>query len=112
MTPSPRPSSSAGFSTTTPRARVGIELSLNGVTVPAEVDLAVIAEAVAGMMRTEPEWPPWMSTTTAAAYLDMTVEALAKLRARGRIPSHSEGPGCRVWYSRDELDTAMREMGS
>lgn len=104
-------SSSAALSAKTPpRARARVELLLNGVVVPAEVDVDVIAAAVVELLPAEP-WPEWMSVETAARYLDVPVERLRKLTTRRSVPFHQEGKGCRVFYSRAELDEWMRELG-
>jgi excisionase family DNA binding protein len=55
-------------------------------------------------------WPEWMGIETAAQYLDVSPERLRKLQARRRLPFHQEGPGCRVFFRRSELDVAMAEL--
>ncbi len=52
-------------------------------------------------------WPEWMDVKTAARYLGCEVGAVRKLVERKKVPSHSEGRGCKVWLSRSELDTYM-----
>jgi hypothetical protein len=52
-------------------------------------------------------WPEWMGIETASRYLDISPERLRKLQARRQLPYHQEGPGCRVFFNRHELDTAM-----
>jgi excisionase family DNA binding protein len=48
-----------------------------------------------------------MSVETAARYLDVSPERVRKLQARGVLPYYQEGPGCRVFFNRRELDDAM-----
>ena len=55
-------------------------------------------------------WPEWMGVETAARYLDISPERVRKLQARRLIPYHQEGPGCRVFFRRAELDAAMSEQ--
>jgi excisionase family DNA binding protein len=50
----------------------------------------------------------WITTRAAAAYLGITVTALHKLTAARAIPFEQEGPGCRCWFRRSELDQWMR----
>lgn len=52
-------------------------------------------------------WPEWMSVETAARYLDVSPERVSKLKARGLLPCYQDGPGCRVFFNRRELDEAM-----
>jgi len=55
--------------------------------------------------RTGPDaWPEWMSVETAARYLDVSPERVAKLKLRGELPYYQDGPGCRVSFNRRELD--------
>jgi excisionase family DNA binding protein len=56
----------------------------------------------------ESAWPEWMSVETAAAYLDVSPERVRKLQARGQLPFFQEAPGCRVTFSRRELDETIR----
>jgi excisionase family DNA binding protein len=77
-----------------------------------ETALDMLAARVAHLVQvddsTPPEpWPEWMSVTTAAAYLDVPVERLRKLKERGRIPFSQEGRGCRVFFRRSDLDSWM-----
>ena len=52
-------------------------------------------------------WPEWMSVETASRYLDVSEERVRKLKDRGELPCYQEGPGCRVFFRRSELDEAM-----
>jgi excisionase family DNA binding protein len=60
--------------------------------------------------RVDPRWPEWMSVKTAAAYLDVSVERVRKLAARGALPYYQEGPSCRIFFRRDEIDRALGEL--
>ena len=52
-------------------------------------------------------WPEWMSAETAACYLDISEERIRKLKDRHEIPYYQEGPGCRMFFRRTELDDWM-----
>ena len=52
----------------------------------------------------------WMGAREAASYLGVSVHALHKLTAGRLIPFEQDGPGCRCWFKRSELD-AWRERG-
>jgi excisionase family DNA binding protein len=56
-------------------------------------------------------WPGWMSVETASKYLDVSPERIRKLVARGEIPYSQEGAGCRISFSRTELDEWMASLG-
>jgi excisionase family DNA binding protein len=69
-----------------------------------------LREEIRAAVRFEVEaasWPEWMSVETAARYLDVPAERLRKLKDRREIPFHQEGPGCRVFFARRDLDRWM-----
>ena len=89
---------------------VRVEIELDGTRVPIDLNeqaLRAIAGALPRSTGREP-WPRWMSAETAASYLDCSVERLRKLVARRQIPFAQEGRGCRLEFSRDDLDEWMR----
>lgn len=53
----------------------------------------------------------WMTTAEAADYLGMTANALHKLTAARAIPFAQDGPGCRCYFKRSDLD-CWRDSGS
>ncbi len=53
----------------------------------------------------------WMTTAEAAGYLGMTANALHKLTAARAIPFSQDGPGCRCYFRRADLDH-WRESGA
>jgi excisionase family DNA binding protein len=83
-------------------------------TLPAET-LAAVAEHTAEMVLSrvvarggaDTAWPEWMSVETAARYLDAPEERVRKLKDRREIPHYQEGPRCRVFFRRSELDDWM-----
>jgi hypothetical protein len=46
----------------------------------------------------------WLDARQAAAHLGLSVAALHKLTAARAIPFEQDGPGCRLWFRRTELD--------
>jgi excisionase family DNA binding protein len=54
----------------------------------------------------------WMSTADAAAYLGVTRNSLHKLTAARVIPFEQDGPGCKLWFRRGDLDIWRRSGGS
>jgi len=50
----------------------------------------------------------WMDARGAAAYLDIHRDTLRKLAAERAVPVHQDGPGCKLYFHRDELDEWRR----
>lgn len=50
----------------------------------------------------------WLDTKGAAAHLSITPNALHKLTATRMIPFEQEGPGCKCWFRRSDLDEWRR----
>jgi excisionase family DNA binding protein len=74
-------------------------------------DLAArLAPLLAERLRTEPvdDDRRWMSTRDAATYLGIPTSSLHKLTAAREIPFEQDGPGCRCWFRRAELDRWRR----
>ena len=46
----------------------------------------------------------WMTTVETADYLGMSANALHKLTAARAIPFSQDGPGCRCYFKRSDLD--------
>jgi excisionase family DNA binding protein len=46
----------------------------------------------------------WLNSKSAAAYLGVSMNAIHKLTAARSIPFEQDGPGCRCWFKRSELD--------
>jgi excisionase family DNA binding protein len=90
---------------------ITVSVLLNGAPFPVEFDQAAL-DAVAAALPAVPvePWPEWMNVETAAAYLDSSVERLRKLVARRQIPFVQEGPGCRVFFRRSDLDAWMEKQ--
>jgi hypothetical protein len=52
----------------------------------------------------------WLDARRAAAYVGLSRNALHKHTAARAIPFHQDGPACKLWFRRDELD-AWRAAG-
>ena len=50
----------------------------------------------------------WMPARDAAAYIGVTLDALHKLTAARAIPFEQDGPRCKLWFQRSELDRWRR----
>ena len=75
----------------------------------AEVLLNQVRQIVREEMAAQPSAPSgWLSLKSAAAYLDMEVEALRSAVRRGRVPVN-RGLSGRWMFDRAELDGAVRD---
>ena len=54
----------------------------------------------------------WLDTNRAAEYLGITTNGLHKLTASRSIPFEQDGPGCRCWFRRSELDAWRERAGA
>ena len=50
----------------------------------------------------------WLHARGAAEYLGVHRDTLRKLAAQRAIPTHQDGPGCKLYFRRDELDEWRR----
>jgi excisionase family DNA binding protein len=78
-----------------------------------ETTLETLAERLGPYLpRDESEARPddWLDTKGAAVYLGLTPNALRKLTSARQIPFEQDGPGCKCYFKRSELD-AWRERG-
>jgi excisionase family DNA binding protein len=46
----------------------------------------------------------WLDARGAAEYLGVHRDTLRKLAAQRAIPTHQDGPGCKLFFRREELD--------
>ncbi len=70
-----------------------------------------VAARLANMNRAGTDEHPedgWLDTKHAASYLGLSVHALHKLTAARAVPFEQEGPGCRCWFKRSDLDAWVR----
>jgi excisionase family DNA binding protein len=57
----------------------------------------------------------WLDARGAAAYLGIHRDTLRKLAAQRAVPTHQDGPRCKLYFRRDELDEwrrSARPVGS
>ena len=52
----------------------------------------------------DPQPDGWLDSAGAAAYLAISKNALHKLTAERRVPFEQDGPGCKCWFRRSDLD--------
>jgi excisionase family DNA binding protein len=50
----------------------------------------------------------WLDARGAAEYIGVHRDTLRKLAAQRAIPTHQDGPGCKLYFRRDELDQWRR----
>ena len=60
----------------------------------------------------EPQVGDWMDAHEASAYLGVHRDTLRKLAAQRSIPVHQDGPRCKLYFSRGELDDWRRSTPS
>jgi excisionase family DNA binding protein len=53
----------------------------------------------------------WLDSREAAVYLNVHRDTLRRLAAERAIPSEQDGPGCKRYFLRDDLDTWRRSGG-
>ena len=53
-----------------------------------------------------------MDSKRASDYLGISRDSLDKLCAERRVPFYSDGPGCKRFFAKRELDAWMRGEGS
>ena len=68
------------------------------------------AVLVARIATTDDRPDEWLDSRHAAAYLGVHRDTLRKLAAERAIPSEQDGPGCKLYFRRSELD-AWRNGG-
>jgi excisionase family DNA binding protein len=89
----------------------GTDRALDGL-----VDL--LADRIAGVVAARlsagaPKQPTneWLDSREAAAYLGVHRDTLRRLAAARAIPSEQDGPGCKLYFLRDDLDAWRRGGG-
>jgi excisionase family DNA binding protein len=53
----------------------------------------------------------WLDSRGAADYLGVHRDTLRKLAAERTIPAHQDGPGCKLFFRRSDLDAWRRNGG-
>jgi excisionase family DNA binding protein len=62
---------------------------------------AVVQQLMAGR---DQQIGDWLDSRTAADYLGVHRDTLRKLAAERTIPAHQDGPGCKLFFKRSDLD--------
>jgi excisionase family DNA binding protein len=72
-----------------------------------------VAAAVATKLPAVEEAPAgeWLDSRTAAAYLGIHRDTLRKLAAERTIPAHQDGPRCKLFFRRCDLDEWRQRGG-
>jgi excisionase family DNA binding protein len=72
-----------------------------------------VADAVVARLGREerPEPGEWLDSRAAADYLGVHRDTLRRLAAERTIPSEQDGPGCKLYFLRGELDAWRRKGG-
>jgi hypothetical protein len=83
-----------------------IVASLDDPALDALADL--LAPKLEARLRPTASEDGWLDAKRAAAYVGLSVNALHKLTAERAIPFEQEGPGCKMWFKRSELDEWRR----
>jgi len=68
-----------------------------------------LARRLESAVRPEDEW---LTAKGAARHLGVSVTALHKLTSARMIPFEQDGPGCKLWFRRAELDAWRRSGGT
>lgn len=84
----------------------GLEIVLNRL-------VELVAERVAARLAAPtPAGDEWLDTRGAAAYLGVHRDTVRRLAADRTVPSEQEGPGCKLFFRRSDLDAWRCGAGS
>jgi excisionase family DNA binding protein len=70
-----------------------------------------LAGATNPLLAGEPTNDDWLDSRHAAHYLGVHRDTLRKLAAERAIPSEQDGPGCKLYFRRSDLDAWRRSGG-
>jgi excisionase family DNA binding protein len=98
---------------------VSLARSLPSNNKPSTLDAVIddIAERVASAVvaqltaNQDAEVGEWLDSCQAAEYLGLHRDTLRKLAAERAIPTHQDGPGCKLFFRRSDLDEWRRAGG-
>lgn len=71
----------------------------------------VAAMVAARMSAAKPRTDEWLDSRHAAHYLGVHRDTLRKLAAERTIPAEQDGPGCKLYFRRCDLDAWRRSGG-
>jgi hypothetical protein len=89
-----------------PQADLRLSLPPEAFEVIAQRAAEIVLESMGSKESCE-GWPEWLDVKTAARYLSCEVGAVRKLYERRKVPHYQEGPGCKVYLRRCELDSYL-----
>lgn len=101
----------------------GPDLAVRGATDPEGLGDAIISQLVDRLAEhmaaalaerlgaDEPDGDDWLDSRHAAEYLGVHRDTLRKLAAERAIPSEQDGPGCKLYFRRSDLDAWRRGGG-
>ena len=92
-----------------PATATAVELSVTESLVGQLAD-RVAATVVEGLSGENDRGDDWFDSRHAADYLGVHRDTLRKLAAERSIPSEQDGPGCKLYFRRSDLD-AWRSGG-
>lgn len=70
-----------------------------------EDQLGVIAELIAAKLASQARQDDeWLDTREAARYLGVHRDTLRRFAAAGRVNCQQDGPGCKLYFLRSDLD--------
>jgi excisionase family DNA binding protein len=75
-------------------------------------DLRELARRLAPFLPAAPTSDGWMTTRQAAEYLGVSVAAMHRLTASRALRFEQDGPGCRCWFRRADLDAYRSRRSS
>jgi excisionase family DNA binding protein len=107
-----RPAQSAGFRVvathTAPAPTVPVQGG-PGVDVLLNQLVELVADRVAARLAAPtPAVDEWLDTRAAADYLGVHRDTVRRLAAERTVPSEQEGPGCKLFFRRSDLDAWRR----
>jgi excisionase family DNA binding protein len=104
----PRPASAIGQSAPAANRDFGAAVIEQLVDRVADLVAAAITERMTPRERPDDEW---FDSLHAAEYLGVHRDTLRKLAAERAVPSEQDGPGCKLYFRRSDLDAWRRSGG-
>jgi excisionase family DNA binding protein len=89
----------------------GADRALDGLVDLLADRIASIVAARLNVGAPEQSTNEWLDSRQAAAHLGVHRDTLRRLAAERTIPSEQDGPGCKLFFRRDDLDAWRRGGG-